>query len=108
MNVIIKNLPIILCGLLLILLVFIGWLMCRKGYKKQVFGTLYMLVCRAEAEIVGTKRGKERKAQVLAAIHEWMPGWMRIFITEKDLDNLLEAAVRKMKEMLKQASGGTV
>lgn len=92
------------CGLgALVLLALAGWLACRRGWQDQVFGALYLLVCRAEAEMTGTRRGRERKAAVLAAVHGWLPAWARLFVSEKDLSRLLEEAVALMKTSLKTA-----
>ena len=65
-----------------------------------MYRTVYKLVCNAEQEIVGTKRGQERKAQVVQAIHDWLPAWARIFISQQDIDDLIELAVETMKQLL--------
>ena len=99
-------------GLLLVLVVVgiavLIWKLCKAGYRKKVFSVLYELVCRAEEEITGTKRGQERKAAVLAAIHARLPGWAQLLVTEQDLDNLLEKAVTLMKQKLAEGAENAV
>lgn len=66
---------------------------------------VYKLVCNAEQEIVGTKRGQERKAQVVQALHGLLPGWARIFVSQQDIDDLIELAVESMKQLLAPPEG---
>ena len=75
----------------------------RLGYKKQVAEMAYRFVCSAENQIKGTKMGQERKAQVLEWLHDCLPFPVTLFITEDDLDRMIESAVAKMKEALLDA-----
>lgn len=85
-----------------VLLAVCAYVAFAEGYQDQVYRLIYRLVCTAEREITGTKRGRERKAQVIAALHETLPAWARLFVSEKDIDDLIELAVKKMKELLAQ------
>lgn len=76
----------------------------RLGYKKQVAAMAYRFVCSAENQIKGTKMGQERKAQVLEWLHDCLPFPVTLFITEDDLDRMIESAVAKMKEALLDAA----
>lgn len=83
-----------------VLLVVCGYVAFAEGYQDKVYRIIYKLVCNAEEEITGTKKGQERKEQVVKAIHDWLPPWARIFVTEQDIDDLIELAVTKMKQLL--------
>ncbi len=89
-----------ICGIVAVLLAVCGYMAFAEGYHDQVYRIIYRLVCAAEQEITGTKRGQERKARVIAALHDTLPSWARIFISEQDIDELIELAVEKMKALL--------
>ena len=88
----------------LALLVALIFTACKKGYRQQVFELLYSLVCRAEAAFEGSGRGAEKKAWVVDRIHDKLPGWAKLLISEQDIDALLELAVDKMKALLSTAA----
>ena len=89
-----------------VLLAVCGYVAFAEGYQDKVYRIIYRLVCAAEQEIVGTKRGQERKAQVVTALHGILPRWARIFVSEADIDELIELAVAGMKALLEKQSGG--
>ncbi len=91
-----------ICGIVAALLVVCGYVAFAEGYQDKVYRIVYRLVCTAEREITGNKRGQERKAQVIAALHDLLPGWAQIFVSEQDVDELIELAVTKMKELLQK------
>lgn len=72
----------------------------KRGYKDEVFTVLYNLVYRAEMHFEGTGRGAEKKAWVIKEIHQRLPVWAKLLISEADIDSLLELAVKKLKEYL--------
>ena len=72
----------------------------RMGYEKQLADVIYRMVCAAEDSIRGTKRGQERKKQVLVWVHELVPAPLQLFITQSMIENLIEAGVDRMKEEL--------
>ncbi len=86
----------------LVLVVLALYLARKKGYMDEVYGMLYALVCRAETYFEGSGRGAEKKAWVVDRIHEALPGWAQIFVSEQDIDRLIERAVEKMKEYLSE------
>lgn len=102
---IIANAPTIaLYAGLVVALAAAAFLAIKLGYKKKVAAIAYNFVCSAEEQITGTKRGQERKAQVLAWLHDCIPAPLRLFITEADLDRIIETAVARMKTALKEAA----
>ncbi len=88
----------------LVILVLVAFWLRKKGYMDEVYGMLYALVCRAETYFEGNGRGAEKKAWVVDRIHEALPGWAQIFVSEQDIDRLIERAVEMMKEYLAQQS----
>lgn len=83
-----------------LLLAACGYVAFSEGYQDKVYRMIYRLVCNAEQEIVGTKRGQERKAQVVQALHDMLPAWARLFVSRQDIDDLIELAVESMKQLL--------
>lgn len=82
--------------------------MVRMGYEKQLAEAVYHFVCAAEQSIQGSKRGQERKEQVLAWVHEIIPVPLRIFVTRDMIENLIEAGVDRMKEELARRADITI
>lgn len=91
---------VILAVFALLVAAAVAFVLCRAGYKEKVFRVAYRFVCEAEEQITGTKRGQARKAAVVAKLHTWLPAWARFFISEKDIDALIELAVVEMKKAL--------
>lgn len=89
---------------LIIALAAAAFLAVKLGYKKKVAAIAYNFVCSAEEQITGTKKGQERKAQVLAWLHDCIPVPLQFFVSEADLDNIIEGAVQRMKSALKEAA----
>ena len=100
----IKYIALIFTAAIVVLVAASLFIDAKSGYEKNVFNLLYKLVVRAEEVFDGTKRGQEKKAWVIERIHAMLPGWAKILITEKEIDALIEAAVDKMKEALKNAA----
>lgn len=94
---------IIGCVIALVVLIAV-FILCKKGYKAEIAGTVYALVCRAEVELEGSKRGQEKKALVIKRLHEMLPAWAALLISEKDIDNLIDLAVEQMKRVLAEAA----
>lgn len=82
------------------LLIVVGFvfLLQYKSFKKVVLD----LVTIAENDIIGTKRGQERFALVVSQIHNIIPNKFKWFFTEERIKNIIEWAVRKMKQTLEK------
>lgn len=74
-------------------------LLLRFGSKKQIRAVLLYLVSRAEEEW-GGGTGEIKYASVVAAVYERIPTAARFLITERELSQMIETAVSKMKEYL--------
>ena len=82
------------------------WLALSGSSRRQAARLTYRLVCTMEQQLTGPGRGAERKAMVIRLLHARLPQWTQVFLSEQELDTLIELAVRKMKELL--AQHGTV
>lgn len=85
--------------LVVLVMVFVLVLLVRNGYKKSVRKILFYLVTQAEIEF-GNGTGELKYALVATWLYERIPLIMRIILTEKTIDDLIEQAVIKMKEYL--------
>jgi hypothetical protein len=74
-------------------------LLYKRGAKKKVFQMLFYLVTIAEEEF-GEGAGQLKFAAVTTWIYERMPAIARFLFTSKQIDNMIEEAVTKMKEYL--------
>lgn len=74
-------------------------ILIKKGYSKYVKQILFYLVCEAEQQF-GSGTGTLKYAAVTAWVHERLPAIVKIFLTEKEIDKLIEAAVAEMKQWL--------
>ena len=85
--------------LVVILFVLFLLVLIRRGATKQVREILFYLVTKAEAEF-GRGTGELKFAAVTTWIYERLPAIVRLLFTTKEIDNLIEEAVQKMKEYL--------
>ena len=83
-------------GLIVIALSYIG---LRSQYKKQVAAILLYLVTKAEAEF-GSGTGEIKKSAVATWIYERLPAFIRFFLSEAVISQMIEDAVAYMKEYL--------
>lgn len=81
--------------LFLLLIVYL----IKRGATKQVNEILFYLVTEAEATF-GSGTGELKYAAVVAWLYEKLPTIIKILFTEKQIDNLIENAVSRMKEYL--------
>lgn len=85
---------------LLAIVAVLLYIAAKKGYRNEVYAILYNLVCSAEMHFEGSGRGAEKKAWVIKEIHAMLPAWVKILVSEVDIDNLIELAVEEMKKIL--------
>ncbi len=78
-------------------------ILLRKGAKSGVSEILFYLVTRAEQEFK-SKTGELKYASVVTWLYERMPVFCRFMLSQKEIDTLIESAVVRMKEYLKQNS----
>lgn len=84
---------------LLILFAILLIVMLNRGYTKQVAEILFYLVTEAEKQY-GSKTGELKYAAVTTWIYEKTPLIVRILLTRKQMDMLIEKAVVRMKKYL--------
>lgn len=75
----------------------------RRGAKKKVFKILFYLVTVAEEEF-GGGTGQLKFAAVTTWIYERLPAITKLLFTAKQIDNMIEDVVERMKEYLESNS----
>ena len=91
-------------SILFILLAIIALIfLYRRGAKKKVFEILFYLVTVAEEEF-GGGTGQLKFAAVTTWIYERLPAITKLLFTAKQIDNMIEGAVERMKEYLESNS----
>lgn len=91
-------------SILFILLAIIALIfLYRRGAKKKVFEILFYLVTVAEEEF-GGGTGQLKFAAVTTWIYERLPAIAKLLFTAKQIDNMIEGAVERMKEYLESNS----
>lgn len=75
----------------------------RRGAKKKVYEILFYLVTLAEEEF-GSGTGQLKFAAVTTWIYDKLPAITKLLFTTKQIDNMIEEAVKKMKEYLESNS----
>jgi hypothetical protein len=88
---------------LLILFVIFLIVMLNRGYTKQVAEILFYLVTEAEKQY-GSKTGELKYAAVTTWIYEKTPLIVRILLTRRQIDKLIQIAVVRMKKYLESMS----
>ena len=76
------------------------WLALSRHSRSKAARLAYRLVCLMERQMIGPGRGAERKARVISLLHARLPQWTRLFLSEQELDMLIELAVQRMKDLL--------
>lgn len=90
------NLDSIISVILLIVCAFVA---IKLRYTKQVKQILLALVIKAET-MYGGKTGQLKFSAVCDWIYEKLPAIVRLFVTSKDIAELIEDAVDEMKKYL--------
>ena len=73
----------------------------KKGRSENVKRIILNLVIKAEANF-GKGTGEIKYNEIVSGIYKVLPSIVLLFLTEKDLDNMIEEAVKHMKELLKE------
>jgi hypothetical protein len=73
-----------------------------KGHKAVVRKIVYSLVIQAERAL-GNGTGEFKYALVVGWVYERLPALVRLFLSEAELDGMIEAAVQYMKEELAES-----
>lgn len=82
-----------------VILAVVGYFLYRNGYKKQVFEALFYLVVEAEIKYGGST-GEIKFAAVISWIYDKFPIQLKLFFTQKQVGELIELAVKRMKDYL--------
>ncbi|WMM24031.1 hypothetical protein RBU61_14015 [Tissierella sp. MB52-C2] len=87
-------------SILVVLLFVIGLLFFyKRGKKEFVRQVVLSLVVQAEKSL-GSKTGDLKYMMVVEGIYKILPPILRILITKKELDNIIEDSVQVLKEYL--------
>lgn len=87
---------------ILFVVLFIAGLMTMwvRGYKKEVRSVILDLVAKAEAEL-GSGTGRIKYIRVTRWIYARVPWIVKAFISDEELDDLIEAAVTELKNYVR-------
>ena len=96
------NLPSIL---IVIAVVIILLLLYKGGHKKIAQQIILNLVVQAE-KALGSKTGELKYSYVVDSFYSKLPSIIRFLYTKKEVNEMIEASVAKLKEVL--ASGATL
>lgn len=84
--------------LIFIIAVIASIIMARRGQIKKIKEIVLALCVNAEITY-GGGTGAIKKASVIEAIYDILPGWAKIFISEKTISDLVEEGKAKMDEL---------
>lgn len=91
-----------LSSILVVLLLIIGLLFIyKKGKKDFVRHVVLSLVVQAE-KALGSGTGELKYAMVVEELYRVLPFILRMMISKKELDNIIESSVQYLKEYLKK------
>ena len=94
-------------GLVIMLFaLFIGWLFYR-GEKTRAKRIILSVVLAAERKFDIQGAGKQKYAYAIGIIYSRLPWILKIFISENELQKLMEEAVTNMKNILNTTDAGT-
>ena len=87
-------------SIFLVIVFVLGLLWFYKNGKKDfVKKVVYSLVVQAE-KALGSGTGELKYAMVVESMYQVLPTVLRLLITQKELDTLIEDGVQKLKEFL--------
>ena len=84
--------------LIFIIAVIACIIMARRGQIKKIKEIVLALCVNAEITY-GGGTGAIKKSNVIEAIYDMLPGWAKIFISEKTISDLVEEGKAKMDEL---------
>lgn len=91
-----------LSSILVVLLLIVGLLFIyKKGKKEFVRQIVLSLVVQAE-KALGSGTGELKYAMVVENVYKVLPYILRLLISKRELDNIIEGSVRYLKEYLKK------
>ena len=91
----VNNLDFILTFIVVVIACII---MARRGQIKKIKEIVLALCVNAEITY-GGGTGAIKKASVIEAIYDILPGWAKIFISDKKISELVEEGKAKMDEL---------
>lgn len=71
----------------------------KLGYKEKVRQITLALVVKAE-QALGSGTGELKYAMVIDALYDKLPAIVRFLFSEKEIDDMIEEGVSKLKEVL--------
>jgi len=91
----INNLDFILTFIVVVIVCII---MARRGQIKKIKEIVLALCVNAEITY-GGGTGAIKKSSVIEAIYDLLPGWAKVFISDKTISDLVEEGKAKMDEL---------
>lgn len=91
----VNNLDFILTFIVVVIVCII---MARRGQIKKIKEIVLALCVNAEITY-GGGTGAIKKASVIEAIYDLLPGWAKVFISDKTISDLVEEGKAKMDEL---------
>ena len=85
-------------ALVVIGIAFAAVIMYKRGEIKYLEGVMFLLVTKAEQEFGSGGTGELKRAAVIDWVYKHLPAVIRIFVSEKDIDRLIEAALKAAKD----------
>lgn len=91
----VNNLDFILTFIVVVIVCII---MARRGQIKKIKEIVLALCVNAEITY-GGGTGAIKKSSVIEAIYDLLPGWAKVFISDKTISDLVEEGKAKMDEL---------
>ena len=89
-------------AIILLVIIFIA-VLWMSGRKKEARMAVYKLVLKAESVFIDEKgRGHEKYTLVMSQIYNYFPPLLKIFISEEEIDNWIEEAVKLLKSVTEE------
>lgn len=94
-----ENIGSIIVAVVFLLIVAVLYFAAKGKYRKVAKQIMLSLVVAAE-EKYGSGTGKIKFSYVVDRLYEKLPVIVQVVFSEKDIENMIEDAVAKMKEFL--------
>lgn len=84
---------------IIIAIVFVVMLLLKFKRYDMIKKIVLSLVVKAEKEL-GSGTGELKYVTVVEGIYALLPRWLSFLLSKKEIDNLIESSVAKLKELL--------
>lgn len=91
---------ILLAVIIIASIIAIGWSYLKNRTFEEIRSDVYRMFLTAEHTFTETEAGKQKMKWVVSKARLLLPDWMRAFVSDMALENVIEMWFRQIKDLL--------